>query len=365
MTRKRFFFILLLLICPTLLHANDSLRFKIGKMLIIGFRGTELNAKNHICIDIQKHHIAGVILFDYDAPSKKRGRNITDPIQLKRLCAALQSLSNEKLFITIDQEGGRVSRLKQSLGFEHTVTAKFLGELDNLDTTRWYAQKTAKQLKYLGFNLNFAPCVDLNVNSNCPIIGKVERSFSNNPNIVVKHSRVWIEEHRKLGIYTALKHFPGHGSSSSDSHLGFTDVSDTWDAKELTPYKELITSGYCDMIMVSHVFNKNLDSNFPATLSHKMIDGIIRQKLEYKGLVVTDDMAMGAIVDHYSLEIALEKAVNAGADMLILSNNGKLYDAQITSKAIDIIYNLVLQKRIAVSRINSAYERVKRMKSLL
>ncbi|MGL5959813.1 MAG: glycoside hydrolase family 3 N-terminal domain-containing protein, partial [Bacteroidales bacterium] len=177
--------------------------------------------------------------------------------------------------------------------------------------------------------------------------------------------RVWVEEHRKFGIYTSLKHFPGHGSSTTDSHLGFTDVSETWTEKELIPYKKLIASGHCDMVMVSHVFNKGLDAKYPATLSHKMIDGVIRKQFGYNGLVITDDMAMGAIVDNYSLELALEKAVNAGVDILILSNNGKIYDEQIVPKVIEVIYNLVQKKQISLNRINNAYAKIKVMQGSL
>ncbi|MGL4957237.1 MAG: glycoside hydrolase family 3 protein [Bacteroidales bacterium] len=357
--------LVVMLICPSLLNASDSLRFKIAQMLIVGFRGTTLSPQNHIYRDIQKYRIGGVILFDYDAPSKKRGRNIINPIQVQKLVADLQVLSKGKFIVSIDQEGGKVDRLKQATGFSRTVSAQYLGQLNNIDSTRLYARKTAKQLKKLGFNLNFVPCVDLNINPNCPIIGKVERSFSANSDVIVKHSRVWVEEHRKFGIYTSLKHFPGHGSSTTDSHLGFTDVSETWTEKELIPYKKLIASGHCDMVMVSHVFNKGLDAKYPATLSHKMIDGVIRKQFGYNGLVITDDMAMGAIVDNYSLELALEKAVNAGVDILILSNNGKIYDEQIVPKVIEVIYNLVQKKQISLNRINNAYAKIKVMQGSL
>jgi beta-N-acetylhexosaminidase len=362
--KKGIIFVLFFLGCLPL-HAADSLRYKIAQLLVVGFRGTELTPQNHIYGDVKNLQVGGVILFDFDAINKTRGRNITSPEQVKKLCGDLQNLSPDKLIISIDQEGGRVNRLRVSAGFPSTVSAKYLGRLDNADTTRYYARKTAELLRYLGFNLNFIPCVDLDVNPSCPVIGKVERSFSANPNLVVKHSRIWIDEHRKQGILTSPKHFPGHGSSASDSHLGLTDVTKTWTKKELVPYEELIKHGECDMVMVSHVFNKKLDPKYPATLSKKVIDGMIRGDLQFDGLVITDDMAMGAIVDHYSLEVALEKAINAGVDMLILSNNGSSYDPQIAQKAVDIIEQLVRQNKISEQRINEAYSRVAAVKKRL
>lgn len=347
------------------IQAQDSLRYKIAQMLVVGFKGFELTSSNHIYSDIKDLGIGGVILFDWDSPSKSRERNVNSPQQLKKLCSDLQNITPDKLIISIDQEGGRVNRLKTRNGFPHTVSAQYLGELNNADTTRFYARKTAEQLKELGFNVNFIPCVDLNINPKCPVIGAVERSFSSNPDIVLKHSKIWIEEHHRQGIQTSPKHFPGHGSSTNDSHLGLTDVTKTWTNKELIPYRKLMKGEQCDMVMVSHVFNRKLDDKYPATLSKKIIDGLLRKKMGYDGLVITDDMAMGAIVDYYSFETALEKSINAGVDMLILSNNGKTYDAQIAKKAIDIIESLVQQKKISEKRVDEAYQRIVRLKKKL
>ncbi|MDR1416890.1 MAG: hypothetical protein LBJ57_05680, partial [Prevotellaceae bacterium] len=295
----KFFFLLLAMLCCLSLQAADSLRYKIAQLLIVGFRGTELTSANHIYSDIKNLHVGGVILFDYDAVSKTRGRNITSPAQLTRLCGDLQRLAGGKLVISIDQEGGMVSRLKTSTGFPPTVSAKHLGALDNADTTRHYAAKTAQLLKELGVNFNFAPCIDVDVNPQCPIVGKVQRSFSAMPDVVTKHARIWVEEHRRCGVITSPKHFPGHGSSTVDSHLGLTDVTGTWTRQELIPYRQLVKSGHCDAIMVSHVFNKKLDGKYPATLSSKIV-GMIRSDLGFDGMVVSDDMAMGAIVSAYS-----------------------------------------------------------------
>ncbi|MDR3329024.1 MAG: hypothetical protein LBS63_02800, partial [Prevotellaceae bacterium] len=234
-------------------HAGDSLRYRIAQMLIVGFRGAELKPESHIYSDVQALRVGGVILFDYDVPGKQRGRNITSPRQLKALCADLQQLAGGRLIISIDQEGGMVSRLKASAGFPPTATAKRLGQLNSADTTRRYAAATARLLRELGVNFNFAPCVDVDVNPQCPVIGKLERSFSPNPEVVATHAGIWVDEHRRQRVLTSPKHFPGHGSSAHDSHLGLTDVTATWTEQELRPYELLVQRGQCDAIMVSHV----------------------------------------------------------------------------------------------------------------
>jgi beta-N-acetylhexosaminidase len=195
----------------------DSLDFKIGQMLLVGFRGLSVSDTSAIVRDICERHIGAVILFDYDVPSKTALRNIQSPSQVAALCQSLQHFSRMHsslpLLIAIDQEGGKVSRLKERYGFTPTVSQAYLGTLNQLDSTRFYARKTAEQLAALGINLNFAPCVDVNLNPQNPIIGAKERSFSSDPAIVTQHALAVIEEHRQRNILTAIKHFPGHGSS--------------------------------------------------------------------------------------------------------------------------------------------------------
>ncbi|MDR3180561.1 MAG: hypothetical protein LBT61_01360, partial [Prevotellaceae bacterium] len=277
-----------------------SLKKQIGQMLMVGFRGMELSPDNHIVSDITQLHVGGVILFDYDMPGKKYGRNIKSPQQLKKLNADLQNLSDTKLLIAIDQEGGRVNRLRTVYGFPSTASAKFQGKINVADTTAKYAVQTASTLARLGFNLNFAPCVDVDVNPLCPVIGKMERSFSANPETVSKHAEIWLTEQARQGVTGCLKHFPGHGSAKNDTHVGAADVTDTWTAAELTPYRDLIRTGKVQAIMTAHVFNAKLDAAYPATMSEAVITGLLRRQLGFEGVVFTDDLAMGALVEHYS-----------------------------------------------------------------
>ncbi len=337
------------------------LRQEIGQMLMVGFRGTSISDTNHITRDIKEYNLGGVILFEYDVPSHSRPRNISSVKQLKRLCRDLQSLSDGKLLIGIDQEGGRVSRLKEKYGFPTFASAQKTAT-DGDDSVRHYARLTAKTLAQLGINLNFAPCVDVNINPDCPVIGKIERSFGKDAVKVAKYAGIWIEEQNAEGVVSCLKHFPGHGSSKADTHLGLADVSDTWQPAEILPYRELIAKGDVQMVMTTHVFNSQIDSLYPATLSHTTLTGLLRDSLHFDGVIITDDMAMGAMTQQYGYEEMLLLAILAGADMLCLSNNGQEYNADIVPQTIDLIYDMVLSGKIPEERIHESAQRIRKLK---
>lgn len=341
---------------------NVSFDEKIGQMLLAGFRGTALADTNHIVRDIKKYHLGGVILFDYDVPSKSSERNIQSAEQLKTLISNLKKLSDIPLTIAIDQEGGQVARLKPSLGFPEIKSAEYLGQLDNVDSTRFYAQKMGQTLADLGINMNFAPVVDLNTNPKNPVIGGLERSFSANPGKVVKHASIYIETLNKHGIWSVLKHFPGHGSSKKDSHLGVVDVTKTWSKKELIPYRKLINKDLGNAIMTAHIFNHNIDPDYPATLSKPTITGLLRNKLNYNDVVISDDLMMGAIRNEYGLKTTINKAINAGVDILVFANNS-IYDPDIVPKAHKIIHNLVDEGKITREQIERSYQRIISLKN--
>lgn len=358
-------FLLFLPACLAGAGSEASLETRVGQMLLIGFRGLEVDENSSIVRDIREGRIGGVILFDYDVALKSPVRNVASPEQVKTLVADLQAVDpTVPLFVAIDQEGGRVNRLKEKYGFPPTVSQGWLGSRNDPQLTAEYAGQIAATLAGLGINVNFAPVVDVNVNPDNPVIGKLERSFSSDPQQVAVHAREVIVAHLVKGVFTALKHFPGHGSSTTDSHLGFTDVTHTWSESELIPYREILRSSGADMIMTAHVFNAGLDPLWPATLSQATITGLLREQLQYDGVVVSDDMQMQAIADHYSLETVLEQAILAGADLLIFGNN-LTYDEQIASKAGQIIAHLVRSGRISQARINESYARIMHLKRRL
>ncbi|MFW6055664.1 MAG: glycoside hydrolase family 3 N-terminal domain-containing protein, partial [Thermodesulfobacteriota bacterium] len=246
---------LLILPCSGSSQVNGDLEHMIGEMLMVGFRGLEVDKESPIIKDIAQGRVGGVVLFDYDVAQNSFQRNIATPEQLRSLTADLQAASQDTLLIAVDQEGGRVSRLKEKYGFPPLPSQAWLGEQDDPELTRRYAQQTAVGLAEMGINLNLAPVADVNVNPDNPVIGGLGRSFSADAESVAKHCQEVIRAHREHNVLTALKHFPGHGSSTRDSHLGFTDVIDSWTEKELIPYKKLLDSPGVDLVMTAHVFN--------------------------------------------------------------------------------------------------------------
>ena len=280
---------------------------------------------------------------------------------MKRLVASLQKLSPLSLLIAIDQEGGRVNRLKECFGFPATVSAQYLGHLNQIEITKQYADITAKTLAELGINLNLSPVVDLTINPFSPAIGKMERSFARDPDVVCTHAMEWIRRHHAHHVLCTLKHFPGHGSACNDSHKGFVDVTKTWLSDELKPYRKIIRAGLCDLVMTAHIFHARLDPDWPATLSYAIITDILRTKLGYDGVVISDDMQMKAISSHYTLETAIQAAITSGIDILTFGNN-LIYDENITARAAAIIKKLVLSGAIPQERIEQSYRRICRLK---
>ncbi|MFC1567151.1 glycoside hydrolase family 3 protein, partial [bacterium] len=329
--KKLFAVLVLLLVALNPAQAKVSINEKISQMIMVGFRGDTIDVNSAIYDDIKSGRIGGVVLFDYDVKLKSNDRNIKNPEQVLKLTKQIQASAKTQLFIAIDQEGGRVNRLKEAYGFPKTISAAKLGEIDDPKTTFAEGNKIAKTLKSVGININFAPVVDLNTNPNNPIIGKIDRAFSNDPEKVYQHSKSFIEGHTKENILCVIKHFPGHGSSSTDSHEGFVDVSNTWASNELLPYKQLIRNNHTQAIMTAHVFNKNLDYIYPATLSKKCIEITLRQYLKFPGIVISDDLQMKAISANFGLEETIVLAINAGVDILLFANNLE-YDPNIAKK---------------------------------
>ncbi len=340
---------------------EKKLRRDIAEMLMVGFRGTTgENIEGHIRRDITELHIGGILLFEYDAPTGRHKRNIESEAQVRDLCRTLQRMANGPLLIAIDQEGGSVSRLKSSYGFPKIPSAE---QMAKNDSVAHYAQINANTLAKVGINVNFAPCVDLNTNPQCPVIGKLGRSFGSNAKEVTTCAENWITEHKNAGVISCLKHFPGHGSSKNDSHMGLTDVTDTWTADELLPYQTLIANGNVQMVMMSHIVNRNY-SDEPASLSPTYYK-ILRHEMNFDGVIITDDIAMGAITKQYGYAEALRMAITAGADMICISNNGSSYDADIVPKTIEIILEFVKSEQISADQITKSASRIRKLKKEL
>ncbi len=339
----------------------EELKNRLGQLFILGFRGTELDANSPIVHDLCNNNLGGVILFDKLLAKRLNTNNISGPAQVKSLTESLKQHAAHPLLIAIDQEGGLVRRLKTGTGFPKTASAQEMGSADDPVLTTIHASCAANTLKALGINLNLAPSVDLNTYAENPVIGKLGRSFSADPDTVIRHAAIWIKEHRKLNILTCLKHFPGHGSSRTDSHLGFTDITESWQEEELIPFKTLIRQQLADCVMPGHLFHNGLDNKLPTSLSPAVIGGILRNTLGFEGLVITDDLQMKAITDKYGLGESVCLALAAGVDMLIMGNNLE-YDPQLLQKLIPTVLTAVEEGRIPEARIYEALQRVEKIK---
>ncbi len=343
-----------------------TLREKIGQMLLVGFRGCTPAECDLAARDVREHHVGGIILFDQEMAggtidSVSRRRNIESPAQVRELVAFLQLQARVPLLVSTDQEGGRVNRLKPDYGFPPSISHEELGRLDQPAETYRHAEGIAQNLASLGFNLNLAPVVDLDAHPDNPIIKGKGRSFSADPGAVARHAAEFVEAHREHGVLCCAKHFPGHGSATGDTHLGLVDVTQTWTERELIPFQRLIAADQCDVIMSAHVFNARLDPVRPATLSPAVITGLLRDRLGFSGVVMSDDLEMKAISGHYGLENSVLAAVEAGVDVLCFGNNMS-YDPGIAAKVADILVRAVESGRIPGSRIEASCQRVLALK---
>ncbi|MBV6647335.1 MAG: glycoside hydrolase family 3 protein [Cyclobacteriaceae bacterium] len=339
--------------------SQDSLEMMIGQMIIVGVDQKDTGSMDSLLAEIRANKLGGVILYEKDLQSDS-----TKPA-LAKLVHLLQQDAPVPLFISIDEEGGLVNRLRPKYGFPKTLKASTLGKMDMVDSTYYYAEQTAISLYQFGFNLNYAPSVDLNINPDNPVIGKLGRSYSADHEKVARHASAFIRAHNDWQIATTIKHFPGHGSSTKDTHLGIADVSDTWQLSELYPYKTLIDSGWVKGIMTAHIVNRTLDhKKLPGTLSASVI-GILRDFLDYDGVIFSDDMHMGAISKHYGLKKSIQLAIKAGVDVLLFSNH--VFDDEKTSLAgvRSIILELLKEGKLQQEHITSSYYRVIQLKQEL
>ncbi|WP_286181972.1 glycoside hydrolase family 3 protein [Desulfovibrio sp. Huiquan2017] len=355
-------FLLALCLLPAPASAAD-LDTMIGQMILAGFRGFSVNQDSTVIRDIRERHLGGVILFDYDMLWGSGQRNIRSAEQVRTLLRDLKAAADIPLFLAVDQEGGKVQRLKARYGFRETPSAADICAGDEAGVRR-AGGTVGATLASVGFNLDFAPVVDVNINPDSPAIGKIGRSFSSDPEQVARCAAIFMDALHRAGVLSCLKHFPGHGSAGSDSHKGLTDVTTTWSETELIPYRELIRSGKADMIMTAHIFNAHLDPKYPATLSGKVITGLLREQLGFGGVIITDDMDMGAIADEYGRREAVRRAIQAGADILLFGNN-LAYDENIVEKVHTLIRGMVNDGTIPEARIRASFERIMRLKESL
>ena len=330
-------------------------------MVLVGFRGITPEEAEPVRRQIADGTVGGVILFSVDQPTGGP-RNVESPDQVHELVAALAAeATSAPLLVAIDQEGGLVARLGPAHGFPPTRSAADLGRGDPSETAV-AAREIAETLADVGVTLNLAPVVDLALDPRSPIVA-AERSFSADPSVVTAHARAFIEAHHDAGIGCTLKHFPGQGSASGDTHLGIVDVTDEWTDVELEPFRALVGEHLPDAVLTAHIFNAALDPAHPATLSAATVDGLLRRDLGFDRTVISDDLQMGAIRDAYGPDEAVALAIEAGIDVLLFANQ-LVFEPDVATTVVDLVEGLVRDGRISEERIDASYRRILALKGV-
>jgi beta-N-acetylhexosaminidase len=348
---------------------------KIGQLIVVGFHGTspEDPSVQKLMAQASQGKIGGTILFGY---------NIKAPDQITTLTAAIHKSAPAPLFLFADQEGGHVQRLGTDKGFEDFLSARQVARTLTRDKAVGHYRNMGRMLQAAGVNFDFAPCVDLN--GECPVIGGLERSYSDDPKTVARFAGAMMTGLHQEKILNCIKHYPGHGRAKGDTHQGLVDVTATWSQEELRPFETLIREGRVHSVMTAHTVHSTEDPNTPASFSPKWISRL-RQDLGFTGLIIPDDLHMGAILLRYCLEDIVIQGLNAGLDLLLFSNNPlaakargichdkesvltntcQVPDEDLPDKIISIALAALKDGRLSMERIDQAFDRVINLKQRL
>ncbi|MGE5302382.1 MAG: beta-N-acetylhexosaminidase [Alphaproteobacteria bacterium] len=317
----------------------------IGQMFMVGLKATELSAEERLVFD--ELGIGGVLLLKH---------NLSDPEQIVALCCSLRDLKTDHPpFIAIDEEGGRVHRLPAP--FTHFPPAAAIERKNDPDLAYRLGKATAKELRLVGINLNFAPVLDVNSNLQNPVIG--DRSFAADPVKVIKFSEKWAQGLRDGGIIPCGKHFPGHGNTDKDSHLALPVVDRSLEeltAVELAPFAHACRNKM-EALMTAHVLYPALDTKLAATLSHPIITGLLRQQWGYDGVVFSDDLEMNAISDNYGDEVAADFCARAGVDVLLYG-----HELAKMQNVFEFLASAAARDAVLRGQVENSYRRIANLK---
>lgn len=330
----------------------------IGETFMIGFRGTKV--PEWVRLFASQYGLGGVILFDFDCESKSFGRNIRSPDQVQKLCAEIHDLPGRPL-VFIDQEGGKVRRLKEHLGFAPLPSAEEFAALGTADQAR-VVKKSFLEMRHLGIDFNLAPVVDVNSNPENPDIGKIGRSYGSDIDAISACVGQICEVARDVGLGLCLKHFPGCGGATTNSHDELTDLTDVVKPSHEEIFYRLLPLVPGRAILISHGFVKTWDSDLPASMSTSIIQRI--RKKSPDALIISDDLQMQGLQKRLNSIEATYQGLRAGIDMLIFGNN-LIYEEELLWKAADEIQNYLKKDSLLRQRVEEAGARVQVRKKTL
>ena len=346
------------------LLADMSLEEKVGQLFIVRpesldssltakkvhdpkkYGATKMN--QNMLDNLKEYPVGGIIMFN---------KNIKSPNQITSYIDDFQKNSKIPLFIAVDEEGGLVSRIANTSTFQvkKYQNMTIIGNTKDTNKAKEVGVTIGTYLKTYGFNLDFAPDADVNTNPNNPVIGT--RSFGKDPTLVANMVSATIDGFHSVDMMTCIKHFPGHGDTQSDSHLGYAGTKKTWEQMlkcELIPFQQNMDK--TDMIMVSHITAENVTTDkLPSSLSYEMISERLRNELHYDGIVITDSLAMQAVTDQYSSQEAAIQSFQAGADILLMPDDYR--------EAFQGMVEAVKSGKISEDRINESVLKILKLKS--
>ncbi|MDR1433345.1 MAG: hypothetical protein LBI61_03345 [Puniceicoccales bacterium] len=357
--RRVFFVRVVVCVCAALLvvprafgiYSKQDLNEIVGQLIVVSMGDGGLETTKRL---LEEGRIGGVIILREDVVSAENLRKITDEIHSVK--------SKHIPFIAADMEGGLVAALNATNGFAEFPSACEMAKKTPEEAREVYG-KMADLLADYHFNVNFAPCVDLASRPDS-IIAIKGRSYGSDANDVCKFARSFIDAHSTNGIATCLKHFPGHGSVSGDTHNGFVDATNSWMWAELGPYRNLLSESDQSpamMVMVSHVFNGNFDDKYPASLSRNSVEVLLRNGIGFGGVIISDSLTMLAIKNNFPLEETVVTSLNAGVDVLLFSNE-KPFDSEIVNKIHGIIGRALADGRLDRRKLERSFRRVVSLK---
>ncbi|MFC4776697.1 beta-N-acetylhexosaminidase [Paenibacillus sp. GCM10023252] len=322
---------------------------KLGQLVLVGFQGTEVDSETAAMMS--KSHVGGFILYKNNLQSSQQMVNL-----LNQLKAANHKSSSIPLWLSVDQEGGLVNRMPDE--FTKVPPASDIGRVNRPSYTYGIYQAIGKELSAIGFNMDFAPVLDINSNPNNPVIGS--RAFGTTPSVVKQQGLSAVKGLSSAQVIPVVKHFPGHGDTSVDSHLALPVVGKSYEqleSFEWKPFKAAIDGG-ADVVMVAHLLVRQIDHQYPSSMSSKLMTGVLREKLGFKGVIITDDMTMGGISDHYKIGEAAVRSIRAGSDIILIGHG---HEQQL--EVLRALKEALNNNEITEERLDESLYRILRLKS--